>query len=259
MRITPLIAFFSILLISTSTNGQKFSLGAKAGILLVYPNFADANDHINTSSLLKPGFSLDGLVIFPLKNKYSFEVDAGMSQQGRVVSFTSIGTHKNNSTYYFADLAMGLRKNFKLTLKKNIPADCYFSIGPNLNYWISGKGRIETTYGITQNYTMVFDSPPGTRNDKMYINDENRWLFGLNLGFGFSAATKRNQRFFTEFRLTWGQTHLGKSQSAYWNNLVFQGQESLKFNLKVFNVSVGYLFNKDLRNAKKGKSTRPSR
>lgn len=235
-------------------HAQKFSLGVKAGVLFAYPNFADAVDHKNTTSLIKPGFSVAGLIYFPLKKRYSFTSEAGFSQQGRIVSFSTLGTHENNSTYYFADLAMGLRRTFQVRLKQNIISNCFVNIGPNINYWIAGKGKITTDFGITQNYTMIFDQPPGTQNDKMYISNENRWLFGLNFGFGFSAATKKNQKFLTELRLTWGQTYLGKSQSAYWNNLVFQGQESLKFNLKVLNFSVAYIFDKDLRNAKKGKS-----
>lgn len=257
MRIFILVAFLSIFCNHPNAVGQKFTIGARAGILLAYPDFADPSDHRNTTALAKLGFSIDGLIVFPLKMNYSFQVSSGFSQQGRVVTFTSIGTHKNVSTYYFADLAIGLQKKFRLKLNDNISSDCYFLVGPNVNYWINGNGRIETSYGITQKYTIVFDGPPGTRNDKMYIQDENRWLFGLNFGLGFSAATRKNQRIFTEFRLTWGQSYLGKSRSAHWNNLVFQGQESMKFNLKVINVSVGYLFNKDIRNAKKGKTTRP--
>ena len=240
---------------SSTLHAQKFSLGAKAGLLLTYPNFADAVDHQNTTSRLKPGFSVGGLIIFPLKNKYSFETEAGFSQQGRSVKFTNIGTHYNISTYYFADFSMALRKTFPLKIKENVATNWFFNIGPNVNYWISGKGRIDTDNGITQHYTIVFDKTPGIEYDKMYMNDVNRWLFGLNIGIGFNATTLKNQKIVTELRMTWGQTYLGKSNSASLNLPIFQTeQQSMKFNLKVINLSVAYIFDKDIRKAKKGKS-----
>jgi len=254
MRQVYLLVIF-ISFCSLALQAQKFSLGAKAGLLLTYPNFADAVDHQNTTSRLKPGFSAAGLIIFPLKNKYSFETEAGLSQQGRSVKFTNIGTHYNVSTYYFADLSMALRKTFPLKIKENVATNWFFNIGPNVNYWLSGKGRIDTDNGITQHYTIVFDKTPGIEYDKMYMNNVNRWLFGLNIGLGFNATTMRNQKIVTELRMTWGQTYLGQSNSASLNLPVFQTeQQSMKFNLKVINLSVAYIFDKDIRKAKKGKS-----
>jgi len=259
MRLISLCFFFigtvCPFLTEAQNLSQKFSVGAKAGLLLTYPNFSKSVDHQNTTSLVKPGFSVAGMIIFPLKKMYSFQSEAGFSQQGRLTKFTNIGTHYDNSTYYFADFAMALRKTFKLKIKQNIATNWYASVGPNINYWISGKGRIDTDHGITQHYTMLFNQTPGIEYNKMYINDANRWLFGLNLGFGFNATTLRNQKIMTEFRITWGQTYLGQSNSASLNLPVFMAeQQNLKFNLKVINVSVAYIFEKDMRNSKKGKS-----
>jgi hypothetical protein len=255
MRLFNLVFFLITVLCSFGSQAQKFSLGAKGGLLLTYPNFADPVDHQNTTSLIKPGFSLGGLISFPLKNKYSFVTEAGFSQQGRSVKFTNIGTHYNISTYYFADLSMALRRTFRLKIKENVATNWFLNIGPNINYWLSGNGRIETDNGITQKYTIVFDKTPGIEYNKMYMNNVNRWLFGLNVGAGFTATTRKNQKIVTEFRVTWGQTYLGKSNSASLNLPVFQTeQQSMKFNLKVINVSVAYIFDKDLRKAKKGKS-----
>jgi hypothetical protein len=234
--------------------GQKFSLGAKAGILAAYTNFAEETDKSKSNVMLKPGYSVAGIIDFPLKKSYSFQAEAGFSQQGRVISFSS-DQQKNTSTYNFIDLAMGLRKSFNFNIKKDIASQWFVNIGPNINYWVSGNGRIDTEFGIPQDYSIVFNQT-GTAYDKMYMNGVNRWLFGLNLGLGFNVTTLRNQRFITELRLTWGQTYLGNTNSAFWNNISFQGQESMKFNLKVLNFSVAYVFDKDIKLAKKGKSTK---
>ncbi len=250
------ICFLLVFNLSCSVgHAQKFSIGAKAGAMLIYPNFAES-DLPTATPHLKLGFSAAGLIAFPLKNKYSLQVEGGFSQQGTKTTFNSgLQTlQTNEATYYFTDMAMGLRRTFRLKIKEDIASNWFVNIGPNINYWLSGNGRIETAYGIPQDYTIAFDQS-GAAYDKIYVNNANRWLFGLNLGLGFSATTLRNQKIITELRLTWGQTYLGDSKSAYWNNVTFQGQESLKFNLKVLNISVAYVFDKDIKKSKMGKST----
>jgi hypothetical protein len=240
-------------LYSSVGHAQQFSIGAKVGAMLIYPNFAES-DLPTATPLLKPGLSVAGLIIFPLKKKYSLQAEGGFSLQGTKTSFYSGQQTTNDATYYFADMAMGLRRTFRLKIKENVASNWFMSIGPNINYWVSGNGRVAAEFGIPQNYTIAFDES-GSAYDKIYVNNQNRWLFGLNLGVGFSATTLRNQKIITELRLTWGQTYLGESKSASFNSVYFQGQESMKYNLKVLSISVAYVFDKDLKKSKMGKST----
>ena len=55
-----------------TTEAQKFSLGAKAGALASWCSFADPDDQHNFSSSPKFGFSLEGLINFPMKSKTHF-------------------------------------------------------------------------------------------------------------------------------------------------------------------------------------------
>jgi Outer membrane protein beta-barrel domain len=251
-RFISLCLFLAFNFCISSGHAQKFSLGAKAGVLIAYPNFAES-DLPTPAGLFKPGFSVAGLLIFPLKKKYSLQFEGGFSQQGYKTSFGSVLKVSNDATCYFTDMAMGLRRTFRLKVKENVASNWFVNIGPNINYWLSGNGSFKID-GNPVDYTIVFDQS-GAAYDKIYINNENRWLFGINLGLGFSATTLRNQKIITELRLTWGQTYLGDSKSAFLNNVYFQGQESMKFNLKVLNISVAYIFDKDLKLSKMGKST----
>ncbi len=146
---------------------------------------------------------------------------------------------------------MMLRRSYQLHIAKNIPTNWFLNIGPNINYWISSSGTIQVDPGVSQKFTGVFNKTPEPVYEKMYLNNINRWLFGLNIGIGFNASTL--QKIVTELRFTWAGTYLGKKNSATMNILGFE--DNLKASLNVLNLSVAYVFDKDRNDSKKGKST----
>ncbi len=235
-----------------SAHAQKYTIGGKAGVLISWPAFADKVDKKAFGSLPRLGISVAGLINFPLKEHYSFQAEGGFSRQGRTVTYNA-GNWRNKCTYYFADMSMMLRRSFRLRLAENIPSNWFVNIGPNINYWISSSGTIAADPGVTQKFTGVFNRTPEPVYDKMYLNDINRWLFGLNMGIGFNATTLRKQKIMTELRFTWAGTYLGKKNSATMNILGFE--DNLKASLNVLNLSVAYVFDKDRQDSKKGKST----
>ncbi len=248
------VVFLALSAISLGAAAQKFSLGLKAGVLGVYTNFPDSSDTMKTA--IKPGFSAAGFISFPLKKNYSFQAEGGFSQQGRSYKYGPNGD-KWSGTYQFVDLAMTLRKNFKLRIKKDIATNWFVNVGPNINYWLSGTGSLIPYIGIHQHYALALDASPGPMYTKIYVTNINRWLYGLNIGIGFSAVTRKNQKIVTEIRLTWGQTYLGRRDSEYVNGVAgIRNELNLKSNLKVLNLSVGYVLDRDIQKSRMGKSTK---
>src|SRR5436190_15874277 len=88
---------------------QKYSLGVKAGPLVNWNGFADSQDREQFSSGVAVGYSLGGLISFPLKHEFDFFAEAGYSQKGRRLTYSD-GLWMNKSTYRFIDVTMLLRK-----------------------------------------------------------------------------------------------------------------------------------------------------
>lgn len=255
--------FFSLLstcclLISCFSGlAQSFSVGVKAGPLLSRSVIADKFDRKAFSQRNKPGYLGAAFIIFPLKDNYSFESELGFSQRGRKI-LSQEDTWTNIGTYYFADASMMLRKSFPFTLKKNIPSKWFVNVGPQISYWLGGKGKI----GVNQfqKYELVFKAipaqPPGTGSDfdKMYIDGANRWLFGVNFGVGFVAPLKRSNKILTELRFTSGHTFYADTNSAGWRTLGFS--DNLRSNEKFLSLTAAYIFEFNLQEGKKGKSTK---
>jgi len=219
---------------------------------MTWADFADNDTRQNFQSTPKIGYSIGGIILFPLKNKYSFFSEFGFKQTGRHIKFNE-GTWTNNATYRYFDLSMALRKAFIVHIKKNVPTHCFFNVGPNVDYWLSGDGEIKTDV-LGTNYKVVFNEQPDGNFHKNYMNNVNRWFFGMDLGIGADANITKTQRVAVELRFTYGHTYIGKKTGT--SNLEILGfEDNIKSNFKTLTLSGSYFFDFDLRKSKMGKST----
>lgn len=237
-----------------SASAQEFALGLKAGPLFSWSVYGDQDDALEFDSKATPGFYAAGIISFPLKNNYSCILEGGFSQHGRSIRFNE-GNGKNTATYSFTDAVLLLRKGFAIRLGKDVPSSVYFNIGPHINYWLSGKGRIGTVENDGAAYTVVFDQEPDLGQfDKMYLNNINRWMFGLDLGVGLEAPITKTQHLQVELRFTSGHTFYGQRNSATYSWVEFE--DNLRANEKVLSLTASYTFGFNIQESKKGKSTR---
>lgn len=228
---------------------QKFSIGVKTGPSVTYGVYPEKELRDKFTTQPKLGFAGTFFISFPLKKNYSYLAEAGYAIKGRKVKLTN-GGFINNQTYQFVELSMALRRSFNLKLVKNIPSKWFINVGPNIEYWVNGKGKfVETKYDIK------FDVPPDGDLYTVYITDPNRWLFGIDIGVGADAPLNKRQKIRIELRATLGQTYLGKkNSSASYATLAWE--ESLKTNLKTLSITAAYTLDFDKRAMKMGKSTK---
>jgi hypothetical protein len=238
--------------IITPSFGQKFSMGVKGGVLGNKPAFGDKSDKSRYKHKISLGYQIGGFISFPLKGKYDCVIEGGYAQRGRNYQW---GSYENKAVYKFVDMALLLRREFKFNIGKNIPADWYFNVGPNISYWLSGKGTVGSVTNDGTNYTVVFNEPADLGEfNTMYLNNINRWLFGANVGVGMHAPITKTQRVSIEARFMWGHTYYGDRNSSSYSWVSFE--DNLKANEKFLSLTAAYTFDFDLQKAKAGRSTK---
>jgi hypothetical protein len=242
-----------IMILTNHVFAQQFRLGAIGGTTMSWVNFGDKDDKDNFRNRPRLGFQARAVIDFPLKDDYSFQTEVGISQRGRRLIFNG-GEWENRATYQFADVAMSLRKSFQLRIATNVRGNWFVNIGPNISYWISGRGKFGLVDDPRSAYAVVFKTQPDGDFNKMFMNEVNRWLFGINFGLGFNAPITPTQKIFTELRFMSGHTFFGEKESAINNTLGFE--DNLRANEKMVSLSVAYFFDFDLMKAKKGRSTK---
>jgi hypothetical protein len=257
-NVRGLVIFLSFF-ISFICSAQKFSLGVKGGASLSWVGFGDPEAKDIYNRKIKPGYSAGFFINFPLKNNYDLVLEGAYSQKGRRLLFNE-DSWENNTTYKFIDMAMLLRKSFKFHLKKNIPVQAFVNIGPEINYWLSADGYLQVGGSLASKYkyNVIFEGDRTQSYPTMYYNDINRWLFSICLGAGFKAPIRKNQHIITEVRFVSGHTFLGKKESTYLGGIL-EGdgnfQDTQKTNIKSLMLTVGYAFDFDVIESRKGKST----
>lgn len=244
------VIFFAAIIFSALTlNAQQFSLGLTGGVHTYKVAFHNEEEESMFDSKSKLGYKFGGFIEFPLENNFSWSTEAYFSKKGRRVSYYN-GAITNNANYNFYEISVLLRKGYDLSVSENLKGEVFFNIGPNINYWSSGKGTLDANVDLE--YEVKFQEPDGD----VYVNsitDANRWLFGLEAGIGTEVRIYDTQFFEVEVRYTYGQTYLGGKDSSNIPILAFE--DSLRSNYRVLSIILRYGVDIDLKNARKGKST----
>lgn len=246
-----------IIFIANVAHAQKYSVGFRAGGTLNWAAFSDKDQKDTFSVRPSTGFTLGALVGFPLKNNYSVIIEGGFSQKSRTINDDE--SHlENHGTYKFVDGSLLLRKAYKFEFGKDIPAEWFVNIGPEVSYWLSGKGYF-TARGPKYPYQIEFDKAPDGDLNYLYYNSANRLFFAIVLGVGIKAPLKNNTSITTELRFVSGHTNLGNNKYEYppreWYSSLLNYNDTLKMNLKLISLSVAYTFDFDKVESRKGKST----
>ncbi len=244
-----------IIFVANVANAQKYSFGVRAGGTVNWASFRDKYQKDTFSVRPSTGFTIGGLVGFPLKNNYSVIIEGGFSQKSRTLKDPLL---TNRSTYRFIDGTLLLRKAYKFELGPNIPSEWFVNIGPEVGYWLSGRGYL-TAGGPKYRYQVEFEKTPDGDLNYLYYNSANRLFFGLAMGVGFKAPLKNKTYLTTELRFISGHTDLGANKYEYppreWYSSLLNYVDTMKMNLKVLSLSVAYTYDFDKVESQKGKST----
>jgi hypothetical protein len=246
------------LLSSGKVEAQKYSFGLRAGGMLSWPGFADADVKDTFGRKLKPGYNVGLFVGFPMKKNYEVLIEGGASQRGRILTFND-GTWANHLTMQMTDMGMQLRRYFKFQLTKNVPIEAFVNIGPEINYWFNSKGYVQVKEGPKYHYKIHYGATAPNNGDRyMTLQHTNHWLFSLSVGAGVRAPLRNNHFLSTEFRFISGHTFMGKKDSAFMEGFIWGDggmQDTFQTNLKTISLSVSYTISKDVIESRKGKST----
>ncbi|MDH5475201.1 MAG: PorT family protein [Cyclobacteriaceae bacterium] len=254
MRKIKLLFAFAFFIGSTSLSAQIF-WGPKGSIQGYKTVFDDITVKDTLDSKFRLGFTIGGFVNVPLKKEYSLVAELSYVRRGRKnIIQSDQGRLTHISKYNFLELPMMIRRQFKVNLKENMESAWYLEIGPNISYWMGGKGEFKDV-AEPFSYKLKFESADATTDDVMFLTNSNRFLFGLEVGAGINLQTRLREFVGIELRYTHGQTFLGKKDSeVVLSNSFIQFTDNFIANYRVASLNISYNFMLDVREFKKGAS-----
>ncbi|AYB32844.1 PorT family protein [Chryseolinea soli] len=259
-------AFFSSALLVLFCTVPVFSqilVGPEIGGNYSWTSFGDKDlkDVYNVSPVF--GFHAGGHLAFLVRKRFFLHASLLYSTKGRVLKGDPKGADfdaefKNTSRYNYIDMPISYTVDFKGKIGKGKEFKYFLGIGPNVSYWLGGKGTVynselkENNFS-EQKYKIVFNKDPATQGlDEMNVQNPNRLQLGLNLVAGAVFEPGLRQRLMVTIRYELGHTYLAKSNGTFTQTYF---QDPLQSRNQGFRISVAYLYDLKTENRKRGKST----
>ncbi|HEX6223613.1 MAG TPA: outer membrane beta-barrel protein [Chryseolinea sp.] len=205
------------------------------------------------------GFHVGGHLAFKVRKRFFLHTSLLYSTKGRVLNGKLDGMLKNSARYNFIDMPINYTVDFRGKLGKSKEFKYFLGIGPNISYWLGGKGKLYNSELEENNlgelsYKIKFGEPQDDSQpaDEMRVERPNRFQLGLNLIAGIVFEPWYKQRFMLSVRYELGHSYLAKTDGNFSNTYFY---DPLKSRNQGFRISLAYLVDLKTEERKKGKST----
>lgn len=218
------------------------------------------NAGVNVSFRVRKRFFLHTALVYSTKGKVIEGKKVTRSQVSEEYQDLIDPALKNEVTYKYLELPILYTYEIKMHTKNNKEFKWYFGAGPNISYWMGGKGtffnadRQEATAGPID-YKIVFDqTTDNLSEDKMNVTAPNRLQLGLNFSAGLVFEPMGYQKVMITMRYELGHSFMskdGRGEFPSTNSYV----DVLAARNNGIRLSLAYLVDMKIENRKKGKST----
>jgi hypothetical protein len=243
------------------------SVNVPAQILIgpaVGPNFSWTNfddEDLKDIYSVRPvaGFHAGVMVQFRVQKRFFLNTSLIYSTKGKIAKSELDPLFRNQVTYQYIEMPILYTAEFKGTVGGNREYKWYFGVGPNVSYWLGGKGKMissdlnELTIDELP-YKIVFGKEPeDTGDDEMSVKDPNRMQLGLNIAAGFVFEPMGYQKFMLLFRYELGHSFLSRTTDGVFPSIIYE--EPMRVRNHGLRISLSYLIDTKISERKKGKST----
>ena len=256
----PLTILFALFLLCPVCKAQVY-VGPIAGGQLSWTRF-DNKDYYD-SYTVKPVWGFHGGLNVSLKvrNRFFLHTSFLYSTKGRKVEGKSDPLLQNKVRYNFFEIPVIYAVDFKGQVGGK-QFKYYFGLGPNISYWLGGKGKLynsdldESADYASRDlaYEIVFRKPPEEAEaDQMNVMDPNRVQLGLNIASGIVFEPQPNQRILVLLRYELGHTFLSRTSNGIFLPTYYE--DVLQARNKGLRLSASYLVDLRVEDRKRGKTT----
>jgi len=170
------------------------------------------------------------------------------------------GDFEHKTRYNYLELPIIYTVEFRTKLKGGKEFKWYFGVGPNVSYWLGGKGTIfngelgEIIPIQDKKYKIAFNkSEDELGANEMGVEDPNRIQLGLNLSAGLVFEPINDRKFMFTVRYEFGHSYLSRESSGQFSDLAYT--DDLKTQNRGFRATLAYLIDLRTDQRKRGKST----
>jgi len=247
------IGFIIIQVFLVQNSNAQFLFGPLAGTQATQIKFGPLYDGETYGVQPNLGFKVGGALNYSMSDNFSLHSELAYAQTGKTLTSSSDDNFKHKASYHFLELPLLLRLNFGAQARG---VQWYVNAGPQVNYWLSGKGKITASQpaGREGTYDTKYDIRFGegeVEEEVAYVHDANRFQFAIDVGGGV-ILPMRAQKLMLDVRFSYGTSFMGKGESIPMG--VSEFTDNFEYTNNVLSISAAYLFELDIWDLRRGKS-----
>lgn len=256
MKSAGLALFLTVTLL---TSHAQILVGPVAGPQVAWLRYEEeeVRDYYSVSPLLR--YHVGGMVSFRVHNRFFLNTSVLYSRKGKSLSAEEDKTFRLKSTSSFIDVPVLYTAEFKARLKGNKSFKYYLGLGPDIAFWLGGRGTLTTTDIIEQgfseiDYKIKFKKPlENTSSNEMTMLEPNRVQLGINIVAGVAFEPLGFNKILVTLRYSGGHSYIGRSNGII--PIATDYADITQARNKVVSLSFAYLIDLKVDQRKKGKST----
>lgn len=255
----------SVLIVTFLFCGTTYSqvlVGPIAGVNYSWTSFGDKDlkDDYEVSPVV--GYHVGGHLAFKVRKRFFLHSSIIYSTKGKNMKADDDDL-RLKLRYKYIEMPIVYTAYFKGTIGQK-QFKYSLGVGPNISYWLGGKGTFENT--DTHEFhngpssiipiKIVFNRDPGTATEnEMIVQKPNRVQLGLNFTAGFLFEPARYREVVLTLRYELGHSYLSRESDGVFSSTFPSYSETQKIRNQGFRVSLAYLIDMKVEDRKKGKST----
>jgi Outer membrane protein beta-barrel domain len=206
-----------------------------------------------------PGFHAGVMVSIRVQKRFFLNTSIVYSTKGKIVKRSDDPLFRHEATYKYIEMPIVYTAEFKGNFGANREYKWYFGAGPNVSYWLGGKGKFMSSdlseINIDElSYKVVFKKDPGLiTGEEMTVLEPNRIQLGLNIAAGFVFEPMGYQKIMLLFRYELGHSFMSRTTNGVFEPVIYE--DEMRIRNQGLRISLSYLFDTKIAERKKGRST----
>lgn len=262
-KFIPLLLLF----ITQSIDGSgQILIGPVAGGHVSWSTFEDKDNKDLYKLGSRFGYHAGASIAFRVQKRFFLQGSFLYTQKSKILDSKIGDATSNHAKFKYIDVPILYTMEFKAKLKGNREFKWYLGAGPNISYWLSGKGvlnhgDLNENLINPPNYDLPYKITFRKNQDdielgEMNIENPNRIQLGLNFSAGVIFEPIGFQKIMITTRFELGNSFLSKDSKGDFglpNTLYYE--DDLRVRNMGFYLSTHYFIDLKIDDRKRGKST----
>jgi hypothetical protein len=254
------LLLFALILLASTTLKAQILIGPVVGPQVSWVSYDDKDSKALYSRKPVYGFHAGLGLSFRVHKRFFLHTAFLYSTKGKTLEGKEDKLLRFKANYRYIDVPMVYTVEFLHKVGKTKQYKFFFGIGPNVSYWLGGKGYLENTQLSEMlvdriDYKMVFDRDENDYADnEMNVTGANRLQLGLNIATGFAFEPLGYQKIMVTLRYEAGHSFLSPEEKGTFR-LTNEFRDDLRTRIQGLRISFSYQIDLKNEESKKGKST----